>query len=195
MGSRATAIACGALSAGAVGAALWMAAAAATGCYTHQCDPSSFVVTVGPASACEGGVFCDGPDAGSLVIAEPDGSGVMPLGADGQIRWQSTPFDGPWLEFPGQRTYTINFPQPFASPPEIALYLAADPADAEANFVVGGGNLAQLSALTSASVQVFNPSCARYGLRVVATGLAATAADGRDGDGGGGGGLQDATVD
>jgi hypothetical protein len=136
------------------------AATAAAGCTTHQCDAS-------------------GPFDFPATDASADAAVVprVTLLGDGQIRWESSPFDGPWLDFPGQRTYTIRFPLPFASPPEIAFYIAADAAAAQANFVVGGANLAQFSELTVTGVSVFNPSCADYGLRVVATGLAATAVD------------------
>ena len=149
-------------------AAFSAAAAAAAGCTTHQCDasgPYDFPPT-------------DGGSNGGVVPR------VAPLGNDGQIQWESSPFDGPWLDFPGQRTYRILFTQPFASPPELTFYIAAAPDDAQANFVVGGANLAQFSELTAAGVNVFNPSCAEYGLRVVATGLAATAVDAGQDDGG-----------
>ncbi len=139
--------------------AIWTTIAA-TGCNTHQCDPSTVVITQ------------DTWDAG----------GVTALGEDGLVQWQSNPIDGPWLDFPGQRTYTVYFPQPFASPPEISIEIAADLSDAQSNFVVGPGNLAQLSAPTRQSITILNPSCAEYGLRVVATGLRAPALPAEAGD-------------
>jgi hypothetical protein len=143
-----TAVACGAVGAGAIGTAISMAAAPCGGCYNHNCDPS------GPY---------------------PVDGGVLAPSANGQIEWSSGPNAGPWLDFPGQRSYIFNYPVAFASPPDLGCRVSADADKPQDNFVLCGGNLVQFFDAGTTSVGVFNPSCADYGLILTATGVPATA--------------------
>ena len=148
----------GAQRAGAIVAALSATVVLAGGCYTHNCDPSDVTLGNGAAQS-EGG---DGQ-------FQP----VTTRLPDGEIEWSSSPVAGPWLDFPGQRTYTLFFSQPFASAPDVDCQVAADAGNPQNNFVPCG-SIAQFSQLTMTSVVVFNPTCAGYGLRVLARGLPAS---------------------
>jgi hypothetical protein len=153
---RQTTLACNALGAGAIVAACWVAVTPTAGCTTHQCDPSTVAL----------------PAPGQCPL------GTITRYQDGEILWQSSPSEGPWLDFRGQRTYVLTYPQPFASPPMITCYVSADVNNPPSGSVECGGLLAQFSTDAGSdltSVTVTNLSCAEYGLQVFARGVPASA--------------------
>jgi hypothetical protein len=148
-------MACGVGGATAVTLAL---AVPATGCTTHQCDLST--VELGGGSA-------------------PLGT-VTPL-PDGEIKWESNPMEGPWLDFPGERTYVLHYAQAFATAPEPFCQVSSDLTNGQNNFVSCGGNLAIFMDATTTGVTVLNPTCAEVGLRVFVQGFpAASSTDAGD---------------
>jgi len=135
--------------------ALTTATTPVTGCTTHQCDQSCLVIG-GSASP-----NCPVTDAGD-PRGYTDGGDL--------VWWQSSAQDEPWLDFPGQRTYVITYPQPFACPPMTSYQITADASHPQdAGWINGGADLAQFSYASATGITVFNPSCATYGLRIVAT--------------------------
>jgi hypothetical protein len=87
--------------------------------------------------------------------------------------WETSPIDGQWMDFPGQRTFLI-YPQlpdggPFLGPytfPDIEV--SADPspeANAASNFAPSAGNIAEISVLPDGGLngfQVTNDTCSPY---------------------------------
>ena len=159
----------GALRAGAIVATLSSISLLASGCYTHNCDPSC--VSNGPLTQCPGG----GQPQSTMTL-----DSVTTALPDGEIEWSSSPVAGPWLDFPGMRTYVLYFSQPFATAPNtLDCQIATDAKDpqgtqSDADTFVPCGSIAQFSQLTATSVVVKNPTCAGYGLRVFARDLPAS---------------------
>jgi hypothetical protein len=146
-------------------------ATAGLGCQTHACDAdfvcidaSGLMKLVPQASACTPSTHGDTPIPGYNTTVDVNGS---------TLTWASSATNGPWLDFPGSRTYIINLPAPlaghsFLAPP--AVWVSADnPGDASphGNFISGPGYLAeQTGDGCYQQVTVFNGSCARYSLLV-----------------------------
>ncbi|HEY8038735.1 MAG TPA: hypothetical protein VIF15_03045, partial [Polyangiaceae bacterium] len=86
--------------------------------------------------------------------------------------WESSPMNGSWLDFPGQRRYVLIWPGEFTQsvPYDVRTYVATgqDAQDFPNNFVEGTGQLAEISGVSKLGVTVFNGTCAEYFLRVVA---------------------------
>ena len=81
--------------------AFLLALPGATGCTTHQCDADCVVIGAAPdAKQC--------PGENTLVPGEAwvDGNDIV---------WESSPTAGPWLDFPGQRTYEFKWRAAFES--------------------------------------------------------------------------------
>jgi hypothetical protein len=139
-------------------AAAIVAPAFTTGCQTHQCD-GDYIHTIP-----DGGFVSAGSD---IVTLDP---------ASGYSLWESSAFDGPWLDFPGQRTYEFGwggFNFTSQGPPQ--LLVATDPSpnapDASGNYVVAGGQLAEVGELPGhLGFRVFNATCAHYYLYVAVWG-------------------------
>jgi hypothetical protein len=144
---------------GAVGVAVAVALLIPTpACTNHQCDPSSIL----------GADKTGTPTLGHVVPDDPNS-------------WESTPLDGPWLQFNGQETIYFYMPPQFANREitSITPYLAvaADPFDAGSVWVVGAGNSVEFSVLSAPgggpteppTIGVFNDTCAQYWLRLVIT--------------------------
>ncbi len=139
MGSQArrAAIASGAGSIAATGAALWAAATTPSliGCYTHQCDPSS--------------VTFDGGD-----MADPDTYETSSLGA-------------PWLSYPPNVTLTVNYLPIVGAgrtPESIEGYIGNSPTpdepnDSGVNFTTAAGNLAEYANVDGEGFRVVNSTC------------------------------------
>jgi hypothetical protein len=129
---------------------------------------------------------CD-PDERSIpgLSSEPKGPPLAPGGFPSGAgiygdAWQSGAIDGPWLWFPGQRTYTIS-PQPadggtpLPGPYEFVMYLSVDPnpwTTAGSNFAPSAGNPTEFGGLPDGGMdgfQVTNDSCSPYYLWLQAT--------------------------
>jgi hypothetical protein len=154
--------------------------AATAGCSTHQCDNEivcidslGFMKTVNQADACTtsaGGTPITG-DAGPYNLQVSTN-----LSASGyEVVWETTPFVGPWLDFPGMRTYIIQFPSGLSGhlPTSVDVYVSSDNPDANAleaphmNFTTASGSLAELMNTTATQLSVLNATCAAYSMRMV----------------------------
>jgi hypothetical protein len=133
----------------------------APGCTTHQCDPSCLALGGSPRPSCP--VVGDGAVPGDVHME------------DSKLVWESSTPDGPWLRFPGQGTYVITYPQPFACTPDVSFEIAADFNHPQRGWVIGSADLAQFSDASLTGITMNNPSCAEYGLRVVVKGIPALA--------------------
>ncbi|MDP9000952.1 MAG: hypothetical protein M3O46_12660 [Myxococcota bacterium] len=154
-------VACGATGAGAFAIACAIATAPMGGCTTHQCDKSCELLGSPPSTPIDN---CTVQGASGNVHME---------GVD--LTWESNSQDGKWLDFPGQRTYWITYPQPFACPPELSAQVAANENNPQNNWVTVGGSLVEYFDASATGIGVINPTCAKYGLRIVARGIPATA--------------------
>ncbi|HXX66329.1 MAG TPA: hypothetical protein VEK07_04055 [Polyangiaceae bacterium] len=144
-------------------ASVILATAPVAGCTTHQCDAST--TTLGPDSGGTWNLSCD-------------------VGCS--LTWRSGPFIGPWLPFPGNKTYTFEFP-PLPPLPAGAVvnasnispnaYVALTPPTASGapeNYAqTTGADLEYVGysyvGSTPTSLSVTNPSCADYSLYVTLT--------------------------
>jgi hypothetical protein len=92
------------------------------------------------------------------------------VGSDGsEVRtWATSPLNGPWLYYGGQRTYILTFPPGIAGhePSSVSSCLSADnPTEAgapHANFICGDDYLTEFGLGRPDQLVVFNPSCATY---------------------------------
>jgi hypothetical protein len=166
----------GAASLGAMGTA-----PAGLGCQTHECDPvfacisgSGLMTFVSQASDCTSSTPGDAsiPGYNTNVVVSGD-----------LLIWDTSPVNGPWLDYPGNRTYIINFPPGLAGNTVLnySAWIAADnPQDGapHTSFVTGPGYVAQFQNTTPYQLTVLNGSCAGYSLRIeVQAQLAADAGD------------------
>lgn len=150
------------------------------GCQTHACDPEFVCIDVtGMEKIVANAAACTPPDGGSLVA---DGAGWTPVpnyntnvNVNGNaLTWVTSSLNGAWLDFPGNRTYIINFPPPLGAASILTLYplLSADnPLDASPhdNFISGLGYLAEFKYVTNQQLTVNNASCAHYFLLIEVT--------------------------
>jgi hypothetical protein len=147
----------GLASAGMAGLGLAVAIAApsaATGCTTHQCD--------------EDYIDLDPPDAAGLV-----GNLETFTNTDFAI-WESSPVDGPWINFPGQMTYFFELPQYFTPGTQPQVWIATDPIpddlDGSPTTVPAAGQLAEMFAYVNGGFKITNGSCVRYYLYITIPG-------------------------
>jgi hypothetical protein len=119
---------------------------------------------VSQASDCTPSTRGDTPIPGYNTTVDVNGS---------TLTWASSATNGPWLDFPGSRTYIINLPAPLAGHPSLAppaVWVSADnPEDGgpHGNFISGAGYLGeQMGNGCYQQVTVFNGSCARYSLLI-----------------------------
>ncbi len=102
--------------------------------------------------------------------------------------WESTPIDGPWLDFRAQRVYVFDLHDLGVDrlPEIVTPYVSAqkDPLHEGGNFTVAAGNLTEISGAERGKVTLKNDTCADYFLRVVvqATPRAPAGDAGRDAD-------------
>jgi hypothetical protein len=151
-----------------------MGAPTTLGCQTHECDPD-FICIDGSGSGvdctAEGGVL-----AGQTPIAisgyTTSVTTIATVGGGAELVWDTSSLDGPWLDYPANQTYIINFPPGLAghlptSVPQ-ALVSADNPGDASPhqNFIDGPGYLVEFSNVTPYQMTVHNPTCAHYSLRL-----------------------------
>ncbi len=188
-----------------VGSGLAIAIVAAAGipagvgaCTTHQCDPSLVCIdstghmkSVGSASDCTA-------DTGGTPVPSYN----LDIIDDGVVLdWFTSSLFGPWIDFPGQRTYIINLPFGLTGHELLNYYPAvSSDSDAEAdvphmNWTPATGQLSEfVNTGTPAQVSVFNDTCVDYGLRLEVRALAA-GADGDAGSGESDGALPEASAD
>jgi hypothetical protein len=150
---------------------------AAGGCTTHACDPDCVRLGAPPDATCAGS------DPGKYVHVYRNGD---------EIVWETSGsvFDK-WLDYPGQRTYQLNWQSAVREAfPDVDLctlyvvnvdsYIATD--ENGAGFVPAAGQLVEMtyplvadddaasaSLQANGQVNVFNGTCAEYFLRVVVT--------------------------
>lgn len=135
-------------------AALAVIAAVTPGCFGRECD-GGYVE------------YGNHPGEGSFI--------------DGDT-WQSTPLDGPWLNFPAQRTYGIIIGDWAVQKRQFYSQLASVSADLEpnkqpactngvcdpeTNWAPGAGNIAQFSYARAGFIKITNNTCAQFYLRLV----------------------------
>jgi len=157
------------------------------GCQTHECDPdfvcvdgSGLMKFVSQASDCTPTTRGDTPIAGhnGSVITSVD-----PMTGKEILTWYTSSLTGPWLDYPGNRTYIVNFPWapsgPLASESSFPIqvdapsaWISADNPDnpdaAHANFIGGPGYVVEFSNVTPDQLTVINASCSRYSLLIEA---------------------------
>lgn len=133
-----------------VGIAVAVAASSATtGCTTHQCD-TDFVNIDQSTGAFVGDVHQITP---TVAI------------------WESSPLDGTWIDFPGQRTYFFSLPANFQPIQILSTMIATDatPDDVDAGggtYAFAAGQLAQFGNFVNGGFLITNDSCAEYFLYV-----------------------------
>jgi len=129
------------------GSSLFVAAACATfgawatpGCTTHQCDTGYIFI---------------GEDAGTVYQTSAT-----------EIRWESAPFAGPWLEYPGNHTVVVKFPPALAAYRlvDVSAYVSLDPDPR--SFTGAFGQLAEFSDASTTGLSVLNATCQNYFLRL-----------------------------
>jgi hypothetical protein len=137
---RRGALVLGSVCTGLVGGGI-VVSSATMGCTTHQCD--SDYVNLYPA------------DAAKIAHDEVQTSST------GFAVWESSPVNGPWLDFPGMRTYFFDLPngggtivtdgvlspaQCFCpvAPPYVWVGTDPSPDEAGATTVIAGGELAEM---------------------------------------------------
>jgi hypothetical protein len=132
-------------------------ALASAQCETHQCDTST--------------IAYGGADAG-----QPPGSSLQTT-AGGLMIWSSSPNEGPWLDFPGNRTFVFTYPQPFACAPPIPVpELAAHFDDPISSAIGEGAGLSPFmenvpdDAGLYRSIAITNSTCGDYGLNLIMIG-------------------------
>jgi hypothetical protein len=167
-----------------------------TGCTTHQCD-SDFVNIDQSTGVNVGQVELLGPGP------EPGTQNAL---------WESSPLNGTWIQFPGQREYFFGLPPGFVPTDLPTAYVATDPApnDTDAGdvtstcggetitnsgagtYVTATGQLAQFGPFVNGGFLVSNGGCACYFLYISIPGTftppAAPPSDDAGTDGGSGDG-------
>lgn len=84
--------------------------------------------------------------------------------------WESTPVDGEWLYFPHQRFWDFDLRLLGEREPSVIIpYVSANPRPILTNdtFVVGAGNIVEITAATKGRVVLKNGTCADYYVRLV----------------------------
>jgi hypothetical protein len=152
------------------------APAVSTGCQTHQCDPDCVWLNnaTSPQSA---GSICEQGEAPDQYFTYD--------GAD-HIVWATSGMTDPWLDFPGQRTWTLYLTPPGMSPslsdllfvpdggtpewrieaPTIWISTLPQQSDPGDTMTPASGQLAELPFVDGVSVTVTNATCAHYYLYV-----------------------------
>jgi hypothetical protein len=138
---------------------------ASTGCTTRQCDTDCIWIS----ATAGGGSTCPWNASGA-----PDSS-LYHVGAD-ELVWQSSPWLGTWIDFPGQRTYVFIWPAEMQDAianagwvleaPSVWVSTTADnDAGGGGTSTPAAGQLAEVSGVTTYGFAVTNGSCAEYYVR------------------------------
>lgn len=80
--------------------------------------------------------------------------------------YESAPVNGPYLDFPGGRTY--RFVHRLGGVPTPTAYFSFDEYPSSAGFVEASGNQATFTAVTAEYIDVRNDTCSDVRIRVVA---------------------------
>lgn len=117
--------------------------APAAACTTHACDPS-YATFPAPGDGTSGS--------------------ILTVFAGGQAVWQSSPLEGPWLDYPGNRTITVTYPQGFTNATGFNVVVATAPYQdgGGSTATTAAGQLDQLFNLNDAGFQLQNGSCGDY---------------------------------
>lgn len=148
---------------------------ATSGCTTHQCDSDLVCIdstgsmkTIINASDCTP-VITGGTKLPFYNLSVGD---FVSDNGDEQIVWDTSSFLGPWLDFPGQRTYIIQYPPGFAGhvPTGVWPWVSSDN-DAgvdvsHSNWTPASGQLFEVTNTESTQLTVLNATCVDYGLRI-----------------------------
>jgi hypothetical protein len=133
--------------------------------------------------------FLNDCTAGARGDAAAPGYSLDVVQSGEELVWSTSPLTGPWLDFPGQRTYVIDLPAGLLGhpPTSIVAWVSSDnPSNAgvpHMNYTQASGLLAEFPncsvqppsgdlcghmQLINASTQlgILNASCADYSLRV-----------------------------
>jgi hypothetical protein len=173
----------------------------AVGCTTHQCDPEIVCIDGNGNST----TVTDAGLCGSTTGGTPVAHYNLAVQLNGRaFTWTTTTLSGPWLDFPGNRTYVISLPQELIdlgatlSTVPTALVSADNPSDAapHMNLTNASGSLAEFENVTSTQFSVLNATCAGYSLLIEVSGtLDGFGPDGFGADGGGSESSLDAQAD
>src|SRR5689334_18609808 len=96
---------------------------AVSGCTTHRCDTTCVQYGGTPAAPCVAGATDDQGNATTVGDVFRDGDDYV---------WESSPMNGTWLDYPGERTYVFYWPPPMQGlvPYDVQAYVATE-ADAQ----------------------------------------------------------------
>lgn len=115
------------------------------------------------ARNCDGDVLTYGRSPGEGSLADPN-------------TWQSTPFDGRWLDFPHRRQWILDTSAlGLRTPKAVYGYVSAfpepnkvpSPGERTGNFTLAGGDLLLFVLVKPGQLSVLNSTCADFYLRVV----------------------------
>lgn len=115
------------------------------------------------ARNCDGDVLTYGRSPGEGSLADPN-------------TWQSTPFDGRWLDFPHRRQWILDTSALGSRTPKAVYgYVSAfpepnkvpSPGERTGNFTLAGGDLLLFVLVKPGQLSVLNSTCADFYLRVV----------------------------
>lgn len=99
------------------------------------------------------------------------GRGENEGAAVGPTSWESTPFEGKWLDFSHERLITFELQEKVGNRRIISVtpYISASdiPSQNNGNFTVASGNLAVIQVVAPGWFTVRNDTCADYYVRVV----------------------------
>lgn len=159
---------------------------ATSGCTTHQCDSDMVCIdstglmkSITNASECT--PVIDPPvtrSDGAADAAVPASFYNLEVGhivsdtGDEALVWDTSSFLGPWLDFPGQRTYVIQFPPGLSGhvPTSVVGWVSSDNdasfGASHANSTLATGQLLEITNMASTQLSVFNDTCVDYGLRI-----------------------------
>jgi len=122
-------------------------AAGTAGCTSHDCDGTNTVV--------------DGGTAGSAgrMWAESD-----------RLVWETSPADGPWIDFRGSSSIQLNYPPGFTDPYDWTVWVSTSQyqgADASFTLTTASGQLDEVFSKSATSLTFLNATCAEYYMRAV----------------------------
>jgi len=122
---------------------------ATAGCNSHDCDATTTVVDAGGAGA-----------TGRLVQTP------------GQVIWESSSWDGPWIDYRGNATLQVNLPAGLGPPDSYLMWVSTaqyQSSDSSFTATSTSGQLDEVVSGPPGSIDFNNNSCAEYFARIVLT--------------------------